>query len=68
MLRITGEGTAHTCDGVTRRDFLQVGALGAVGLTLPQLLAAEEKAADYASLIRPALAASLERRESSLSG
>ena len=46
MLRITGEGTAHTCDGVTRRDFLQVGALGAVGLTLPQLLAAEARAAE----------------------
>src|SRR5215216_6224668 len=41
MLRLTGEGTAHTCDGVSRRDFLQVGALGAIGLTLPELLAAE---------------------------
>lgn len=41
MLRLLGEGTAHTCDGVTRRDFLQVGALGAIGLTLPQLLAAQ---------------------------
>src|SRR6476620_6637447 len=46
MLRLTGEGTAHTCDGVTRRDFLQVGALGAVGLTLPQLLAAEALATE----------------------
>lgn len=41
MLRLVGEGTAHTCDGVTRRDFLQVGALGAIGLTLPDLLAAK---------------------------
>src|SRR5688500_16192669 len=45
MLRLTDRGTAHTCDGVTRRDFLQVGALGAVGLTLPQLLAARAQGA-----------------------
>ncbi len=31
MLEITGNGTSHTCDGVSRRDFLQVGSLGAVG-------------------------------------
>jgi hypothetical protein len=41
MLQLTGKGSVHTCDGVTRRDFLQVGALGAIGLTLPQLVAAE---------------------------
>ena len=41
MLRLADHGTAHTCDGVSRRDFLQVGALGAIGLTLPQALAAE---------------------------
>ncbi len=41
MLRLIDKGTAHTCDGVTRRDFLQVGALGAIGLSLPQLLAAQ---------------------------
>src|SRR5437588_12317063 len=43
MLRLTGRGTAHTCDGITRRDFLQVGTLGAIGLSLPQLAAAKEK-------------------------
>jgi hypothetical protein len=42
MLRLIDRGTAHTCDGVTRRDFLQVGALGAIGLSLPHLVAAEE--------------------------
>lgn len=42
MLQLTGKGTAHTCDGLTRRDFLQVGALGAIGLSLPELLAAKE--------------------------
>jgi len=42
MLSLTGRGTAHNCQGVNRRDFLQVGALGAVGLGLPQYLAAKE--------------------------
>jgi hypothetical protein len=36
MLQITGDGSARTCDGLTRRDFLQVGALGALGMTLPR--------------------------------
>ena len=40
MLTFTGKGKAFTCDGMTRRDFLQVGALGAIGLTLPDLMAA----------------------------
>src|SRR5436189_4086380 len=43
MLRLTDRGTAYTCDGITRRDFLEVGALGAIGLSLPQLAAAKEK-------------------------
>lgn len=34
MLKLTGKGSITTCDGVTRRDFLQVGALGALGLSL----------------------------------
>ena len=42
MLDLTGRGTAQTCDGITRRDFLQVGTLGAIGLSLPQLAAASE--------------------------
>ena len=43
MLRLTGNGATHTCDGVTRRDFLQVGALGAVGLSLADLCQAKEE-------------------------
>jgi uncharacterized protein (DUF1501 family) len=39
MIRFTGRGSTQTCDGVTRRDFLHAGALGAIGLTLPQLFA-----------------------------
>ena len=37
MLKITGEGSIRTCDGITRRDFLQIGTLGAVGLSLSHL-------------------------------
>ena len=39
MLKVTGNGSITTCDGVTRRDFLQVGALGAIGLTMSKLAA-----------------------------
>ncbi|MGE0652666.1 MAG: DUF1501 domain-containing protein, partial [Alphaproteobacteria bacterium] len=35
MLQLSGRGSAHTCDGVTRRDFLQAGSLSAIGLSLP---------------------------------
>lgn len=41
MLTFEGKGKAQTCDGTTRRDFLQVGALGAIGFGLPQLMAAK---------------------------
>src|SRR5687767_2046911 len=34
MIDVTGNGSITTCDGLTRRDFLQVGTLGALGLTL----------------------------------
>ncbi len=44
MLHLTGSGVAHTCDGMTRRDFLQIGSLGAIGLNLSQLLALEAQA------------------------
>src|SRR6266498_1642011 len=39
MIKVTGDGSITTCDGITRRDFLQVGALGALGLTLSHLCA-----------------------------
>ncbi|MGD9723121.1 MAG: DUF1501 domain-containing protein [Pirellulales bacterium] len=45
MLHLTAKGQAHTCDGVTRRDFLQVGTLGAIGLSLPDLMAARAQGA-----------------------
>ncbi len=39
MLKVTGRGSITTCDGVTRRDFLEVGTLGAIGLSLSKLAA-----------------------------
>lgn len=45
MLNISGKASVRTCDGVTRRDFLQVGTLGAIGLSLPQLMSAQAQAA-----------------------
>ena len=44
MLDVEGKGTGRFCDGLTRRDFLTVGALGMGGLSLPQLLQAEKAA------------------------
>jgi Protein of unknown function (DUF1501) len=46
MLNLTSRGSSHTCDGTTRRDFLQIGALGAIGLGLPEYLAAAEHSTD----------------------
>jgi len=37
MLKISGNGSITTCDGITRRDFLQVGALGALGLSMAKM-------------------------------
>ena len=45
MLNLIGRGRSHTCNGVTRRDFLQVGSLGAIGFGLPAYLAAKEAGA-----------------------
>ena len=41
MIKLTGPGSITTCDGVTRRDFLQVGTLGALGFSLANLARAE---------------------------
>ncbi|MEQ1854174.1 MAG: DUF1501 domain-containing protein, partial [Chthoniobacteraceae bacterium] len=41
MLRVTGPGSITTCDGVTRRDFLQLGTLGALGYSMADLLGAK---------------------------
>jgi hypothetical protein len=41
---ILGRRAAGRCDGVSRRDFLRVGAVGALGLSLPALLRSEVQA------------------------
>ncbi len=50
MLRILGDeaGARRTsrCDGLTRREMLRVGGLGALGLSLPQLLQSRAGAAE----------------------
>src|SRR4051794_4122890 len=42
-----GSGTARTCAGVTRRDFLRVGGLGAMGLTLGEMTARANESASH---------------------
>jgi hypothetical protein len=37
-----GSDRGRRCDGVSRRDFIRIGAIGALGLSLPALLEAEE--------------------------
>src|SRR5688572_22994087 len=41
MLSISGSKSARFCDGVSRRGFLRMGALGLGGIALPQVLKAE---------------------------
>ena len=41
MLNLLGSD-CRLCDGVSRRDFLRIGGLGAAGLAMPELLAARE--------------------------
>src|SRR5262245_5479364 len=43
MLSIRAD-QSHLCDGLTRREWLRIGGLGAFGLTLPALLSAREPA------------------------
>src|SRR5687767_15563052 len=43
MLRILGEQHHDSCDGVTRRSFLQIGGLAMGGLALPQVLQAQQQ-------------------------
>ncbi len=42
MLKIYGNSVGKFCDGVSRRSFLEVGGLALGGLSLPQILQAEE--------------------------
>jgi hypothetical protein len=44
MLTVHDQGS-HLCDGVTRREWLRIGSLGAAGLALPGLLQARQSTA-----------------------
>ena len=44
MFTIAGRARSGYCDGVTRRDFLKIGGLALGGMSLPQLLRAEDQA------------------------
>jgi hypothetical protein len=46
MLNLWGSKTRKDCSGIARRDFLKVGALGASGLMLPDLLRMRSAAAE----------------------
>ena len=46
MLDVILGRASRRCDGVSRRDFLRVGALGGLGLTLPALLRSEARAGE----------------------
>src|SRR5262245_35885883 len=45
MIKIEGERSVSFCDGHPRRDFLHVGALTALGLSLPAVLQRQARAA-----------------------
>lgn len=52
MLTIFGNGNQRNCEGVSRREFLRVGALGLGGLSLSTLLAARAEAALTGKVVR----------------
>jgi hypothetical protein len=49
MFRLDADKKVEFCDGVTRRDFLHAGALGFLGLTLPEFFALKASGAVDAS-------------------
>ena len=52
MLNLLGSSQTRFCDGISRRNFLQIGGLALGGMSLPQLLQAE--ATSRAALGQPA--------------
>ena len=43
MFRLDADKKVHFCDGVTRRDFLHAGAIGFLGLTMPEFFQPESR-------------------------
>ena len=52
MLSIIGSGYDRNCEGISRREFLRIGALGVGGLSLPGLLAARASAAQDSNFVK----------------
>jgi len=52
MLQIVTSGSHGNCQGTTRREFMQVGALGLGGISLASLLAAKASASAVREAIR----------------
>ena len=52
MLEIVTGNSCRTCDGATRRGFLQVGTLALGGLSLPGLLSARDSAAAAGNAVK----------------
>ncbi|MBL9165490.1 MAG: DUF1501 domain-containing protein [Planctomycetaceae bacterium] len=55
MLDLLGRGSAVTCNGATRRDFLKVGSLGAIGFSLADYFAARAAANEVPANDRSAI-------------
>ncbi len=53
MLNVWGRHAGKLCDGISRRNFLKVGALGVGGLTLADLLRLRAQAATSAGATQP---------------
>lgn len=51
MLTLYDRQPIRHCDGISRRNFLRIGSLGAAGLTLPDLLRAEDKSHQRSAVI-----------------
>lgn len=52
MVDASNSRRSSYCDGITRRSFMQVGAFGLGGLTLPHLLAAKASGAPFTEYVR----------------
>src|SRR5579864_7245848 len=52
MLTISSRVSTRTCDGLSRRDFVRAGVLGATGLTLPVLFRAQAASASPTGFVK----------------
>ena len=63
MLKINaGKGSGDFCDGIARRDFIRIGAMGIGGLTMANLLEAEAQLGSARLTRRSSTSSCLEAR------